>query len=81
MAFTNHLGRTKLNFKTKILLPIFQENPPHNIKILKTTFLLLLLNRQSRPEVKKFKCLGFRHIVANCPNKRTILVKGGNNSK
>ena len=26
---------------------------------------------------KCFKCLGFGHIVANCPTKRTMLVKGG----
>jgi len=26
---------------------------------------------------KCFKCLGFRHIAANCPTKRTMMVKGG----
>jgi len=26
---------------------------------------------------KCFKCLGFVHIAANCPNKRTMMVKGG----
>jgi len=26
---------------------------------------------------KSFKCLGFGHIAANCPSKRTMMVKGG----
>jgi len=44
MDFKNHLGMTKINFKTKLLLPIFQKNPFLNIEFLKTPFLLLLLN-------------------------------------
>jgi len=27
--------------------------------------------------IKCFKCLGFGHIAANCPSKRTMMVKGG----
>ena len=26
---------------------------------------------------RHFKCLGFGHITANCPTKRTMMVKGG----
>ena len=50
LAFTNHLGRTKPNLKTKILLPISQKKPPHIIKIIKIN--LLLLNHPPKPQVK-----------------------------
>ena len=30
---------------------------------------------------KRFKCLGFGHIAANCPNKRTIMVKEVNKDR
>jgi len=52
MTFTNPPGRTKINFKIKIFLPISLKNPPHNINILKTTLLLLDLNRQPKPQIK-----------------------------
>ena len=75
MAFTNHLVRTNTNFKTKNLLPISQKKPPH------------IINYKDKPSTprsptktsnqKCFKCLGFRHIAANCPSKTTMMVKGG----
>jgi len=50
MTFTTHLGRIKINFTIKIFLPIPLKNPPH--KLLKTTFPLLELNRQPKPQIK-----------------------------
>ena len=50
MAFTNHLGRTNTNFKTKTVLPISQKKPPHIIKIIKIN--LLVLNHSPKPQVK-----------------------------
>jgi len=50
MAFTNHLGRTKTNFNTKILLPISQKKPPYIIKGLAID--LILLNHPPKPQVK-----------------------------
>jgi len=52
MTFTNNFGRIKINFKTKLLLPIFQENPLHNIEFLKTPLLLLLLNLLPKPQIE-----------------------------
>jgi len=74
MAFITYLGRVKINFQNKIILPTPLKNPPH--KLLKI-LLLLGLNRQQKPQVQCFKCLGFGHIAANCPTKRTMMVKGG----
>jgi len=45
MGFTNHIGKEKTNFKTKILLPISQKKPLHIIN-------LLLLNHPPKPQVK-----------------------------
>jgi len=50
MAFTTHLGRIKINFQNKIILPLPLKNPPH--KLLKTILLLLGLNRQPKPKIK-----------------------------
>jgi len=75
MTFTNHLGRTNTNFKTKTLPSNFsKETTPHH-KIYK--------DKPSTPKSpiktsnkKCFKGIGFEHIVANCPSKRTMMVKG-----
>ena len=76
MTFTTHLRRIKINFQNMIVLPITLKNATH--KILKTIILLLGLNREPKPQIKKcFKCLGFGHIANNCPKKRTMMVKGG----
>jgi len=76
MAFTNHLGRTKTNFKTKILLTISQkETTPHQ-KDSKDK-LSTPKSPTKTSSQKGFKYLGFGHIVDNCPSKRTMMVKGG----
>jgi len=48
MTSITHIGRVKINFENKIILPTPLKNPPHKlIKIL----LLLGLYRQSIPQV------------------------------
>jgi len=67
MAFTNHLGRVKPNFKTKILLPISQKKPPPRHKDPKDK--LSTPKSPTKTSSRKcFKCLGFGHIAANCPS-------------
>jgi len=50
MAFRNHLGRAKTNFKTKTLLPIYQKKPFHIIRIIEIN--LILLNQPPKPQIK-----------------------------
>jgi len=77
-GFYKSNGRTKIDFKIKIFLPISLENPPHNIKSLKDNFSFPNPKSPTKTSNKKcFECLGFGHITANCPNKRTVMVKGG----
>ena len=75
-VFTTHLGRVKINFTIKIFLPIHLKNAPpqtskDNLSSSRTKSPTKISNK------KCFKCLGFGHIIANCLNKRTLMVKGG----
>jgi len=74
MVFTAHLGQINKNV-LQLFPPILKRSPVTNQKIQNPH--LQLLYHLPRPQVKKcFKCLGFGHIAAYCPTKRTMMVKG-----
>ena len=67
-----HLGRVKNKFSkqdnpSKEFTPQTSKNPsPSRTK-----------SPTKTSSAKCFKFSGFGHIAANCPNKRTMMVKGG----
>ena len=75
-GFYTHLGRIKINFQNKITLPLPLKNPPPQTS--KDNPSPSRTKSPTKNSNKKcFKCLGFGHIAANCPNKITMMVKGG----
>ena len=77
-GFYKSSWKDKINFKIKIFLPISLENPPPQHKICKDNPSPSSTKSSTKTSSKKcFKCLGFGHIVSNCSNKRTMMVKRG----
>ena len=75
-AFYNSSWKDKNKFHNQdILSNSSKESTP---KTSKDNLSPPITKSPTKTSIKKcFKCLGFGHIVINCPNKRTMMVKGG----
>ena len=75
MAFTTYLGRIKNNFpKQDNPFNASKESTPQTSKDNHSPYRTKSPSKTSNK--KCFNCLGFDHIAANCPSKRTMMVKG-----
>jgi len=77
MASTNLHERIK-TISTKTYPSNFSKETSSHNKVSKEKPSIPTLKSPTKTSSRKcFKCLGFGHIAANCPTKRTIMVKGG----
>jgi len=73
MASTTHLGKNK---SSSTFPKFFLKESTYKLSDSKPSTLTPKTPTKTLSK-KCFKCLGFRHIAADCPTKRTMMVKGG----